>query len=259
MLVTVIAGLITGYIVSIPPWGPISFALISKGFKSEFKEGLAIGAGAAFMDFVYCMIAFGGISLMISLLPVSVAKLYTENVSIVFLILTYTGCLIVIFYGIKVIRSKKTYTALEQKQSGKLHSYEEKASELQDKAAEFTKEHHVPVVPGVSKSNLSGLFLMGVLLCMSSLTLPASWIAVVGYLKGYKLIDPSLDGGLIFSGGAFMGTFLWFYTLLRLITGNRHRINPDTVNKLNIVAGVTLLLLGIFLFIRATISIFQLV
>ena len=80
MIVTLIAGILTGYIVSIPPLGPIAFALISKGFKSEIKEGLAIGIGAAFMDFVYCMIAFGGISLIISFLPSSVAVFYSENI-----------------------------------------------------------------------------------------------------------------------------------------------------------------------------------
>jgi arginine exporter protein ArgO len=259
MLVTIIAGIITGYVVSIPPLGPISFALISKGFKSETVDGLAIGFGAAIMDFVYCMIAFGGISLIISLLPDSIARLYSENISAAFVILTYTGCVIVIFYGIKIIRSKITFLEMEQKQSGKLLTFEEKASELQEKAVEFTKEHHVPVVPAVSKSSISGMVLMGILLCMSSLTLPASWIALVGYLKGYRLIDASWSGGLLFSAGAFFGTFLWFYTLLKLITGNRHRINPDTINKLNVVAGVILLLLGIYLFVRATISIFKLI
>ena len=96
---------------------------------------------------------------------------------------------------------------------------------------------------------------MGVLLCMSSLTLPASWIALIGYLKGYNFLDSSFLGGLFFSLGALAGTFGWFYLLLKLITGNKKRINPVTVNKLNIVAGIILLLLGVFLFVKAAISV----
>ncbi|MGD0919420.1 MAG: hypothetical protein ABSB22_23510, partial [Thermodesulfobacteriota bacterium] len=64
-------------------------------------------------------------------------------------------------------------------------------------------------------------------------------------------------GGLLFSAGAFTGTVAWYCTLLKLITGNKKRINPATVNKLNIIAGVILLMLSVFLFVRAAISVFH--
>jgi threonine/homoserine/homoserine lactone efflux protein len=254
MIFTLIAGILTGYIVSIPPLGPIAFAMISKGFKNEVKEGLAIGVGAAFMDFVYCMIAFGGISLIISFLPASAAVFYEENISTIQIFLTFTGCFIVIIYGLKIMRTRITFGDLEAAQSEKLSEAYEKAEDFDEKAKEFAKHHRVPVV---NKVSYSGMFLMGVFLCMSSITLPASWIALVGYLKGYKLINASIIGGLLFSGGAFVGTSVWFYTLLKLITGNKHRINPTTVSRLNIIAGVILILLGIFLFTKATVSIFH--
>ena len=251
MIITLIAGILTGYIVSIPPLGPIAFALISKGFKSEVGEGLAIGIGAAFMDFVYCMIAFGGISLIISFLPHSFAVYYSENIYLIQLILTFTGCVLVIIYGIKIMRSKITYSQLEASQSEKLEEAYEKAEDLEEKAKEFGKRHKVPVV---NRSSYSGMFFMGVLLCMSSITLPASWIALVGYLKGYSVINSSFLGGLVFSAGAFTGTSFWFYTLIKLITSNKHRINPSTMNKLNIIAGVILLILGVFLFVKAIVT-----
>jgi arginine exporter protein ArgO len=240
--------------VSIPPLGPISFALITKGFKNEIREGLAIGIGAAFMDFVYCMIAFGGISLLISLLPESVGRLYSENAGAILIVLTYSGCILVIVYGIIIMRSKVSFNELGIQQSEKVHELHEKAVEIQEKAAELTRIN----VPVVAKSTISGLFIMGVLLCMSSITLPASWIALVGYLKSYKVINSSFEGGVLFSAGAALGTTFWFYTLLRLITGNKHRINPQTINKLNIFAGIILILLGIYLFVRASITIFNL-
>jgi threonine/homoserine/homoserine lactone efflux protein len=248
MLTSLVTGIITGFLVSIPPLGPIAFALISKGFKNEIKEGMAIALGSAFMDFVYCLIAFGGISLVLSFLPDKAGEFYNENVSSIIIILTYLGCMVVVVYGYKIMKSKIGFEEMEEKQS-------EKLQEAEEKAIEFTKHTHVPVV---SKSSYTGLFMMGVMLCMSSITLPASWVAVVGYLKGYRIINTGIIDGLVFSAGAFAGTALWFYVLLRLITSNKHRINITTVNKLNIAAGITLFILGIILFVRASIEIFHL-
>lgn len=254
MLVTFIVGIITGFIVSIPPLGPISFALISKGFKDEIKEGMSIALGSAFMDFIYAMIAFGGISLFISLLPDSAARFYSLNIDLIQIILIYSGCFIVVIYGIRILSSKITFEQLELKQGERLLEAQEKADAVKERASEFAKQHRVPVV---TKSNYGRLFIMGIMLCISSITLPASWIALVGYIKGYGIIERSIWGGLSFSFGAFIGTALWFYILLNLITGNRHRINPTTVNKLNISAGAVLIILGISLFIKATGTIFH--
>jgi arginine exporter protein ArgO len=150
------------------------------------------------------------------------------------------------------MRSKVSYDKLETKESAKLSSAQSRADKLTEKAKNVAK--HLKV-PETSKSNSLGLFFMGVLLCLSSLTLPASWIALIGYLKGFNFLDSSFIGGLLFSIGALAGTFAWFYALLKLITGNKKRINPTAVNKLNIIAGVILLALGVFLFVKAVISV----
>ncbi|KXK43757.1 MAG: LysE type translocator [Chlorobi bacterium OLB5] len=106
MILTLIAGIITGFIVSIPPLGPIAFALISKGFRNEVKEGMAIASGSAFMDMIYALIAFGGISLFISLLPESAEAVVKNNSNIIQIILTYAGCVVVIVYGLRIMRTK---------------------------------------------------------------------------------------------------------------------------------------------------------
>jgi arginine exporter protein ArgO len=76
-------------------------------------------------------------------------------------------------------------------------------------------------------------------------------------LKSSGVIDSSLFSGLVFSAGAFLGTVLWFWLLLKLIAGNKHRINKSTINKLNTYAGVILIMLGIFLFGKATGTVFN--
>jgi threonine/homoserine/homoserine lactone efflux protein len=254
MIINLIAGILTGFIVSIPPMGPIAFAIISKGFKNEIKEGRAIAFGAAFMDFFYSLIAFGGIALIISIFPSAAADFYAENAHLIEIVLTFSGCAVVIISGLKIMKLKITYNKLEAEKSAKLDSAFAKANKLTEIAENAAK--HLKI-PEIKKSNLIGLFFMGVFLCISSVTLPASWIAIIGYLKGNNFLISSFLGGLLFSTGASTGTLAWSYTLLKLITGNKKRINEKTVNKLNIIAGVILLMLGVFLFIKAAVSVFS--
>jgi len=255
MIINLMAGILTGFIVSIPPMGPIAFALISKGFKNEIKEGRSIAFGAAFMDFFYCLIAFSGITLIISIFPSRAAAFYAENAHLIEIVLTFAGCAVVIISGLKIMKLKITYNELEAEKSAKFDSAFAKANKLREKTENAAK--HLKI-PEIKKSNLIGLFFMGVLLCISSVTLPASWIAIIGYLKGYNFLNSSFLGGLLFSIGASAGTLAWSYTLLKLITGHKKLINETTVNKLNIIAGGILLMLGVFLFVKAAVSVFSL-
>lgn len=254
MIINLFAGIITGFIVSIPPMGPIAFAMISKGFNNEVKEGKAIALGASFMDFFYCLIAFGGISLIISYLPSSFSEFYSNNTHWIEIILTFAGCFVVIIYGLKTMRSKITFSSLEAEKTMIYNNALAKANRLGDKAKIVANRLKVPEI---NNSNYFGLFFMGVLLCLSSITLPASWIALIGFLKGFNFLDATFPGGFLFSAGAFIGTFVWFYLLMKLITGNKKRINRETLNKLNIIAGAVLLLLGVFLFVKAVLNVFD--
>ncbi|HEY3249649.1 MAG TPA: LysE family transporter [Ignavibacteria bacterium] len=257
MLITLIGGIITGFVVSIPPLGPIAFALLSKGFNGDFKEGMAIAFGSAFMDFVYALIAFGGISLIFVIIPDSIENFYLNHMNGVQIALIYAGCAVVIVYGIKLIKSKVDYYEIKTKEAEAIHKAEARAGEFVQKAG-AKAEHFVPQnVPMKKASNYFGLFVMGIMLCLSSITLPASWIAVVGYVKSFRIIESSFLGGLVFSAGAFAGTALWFFSLLKLITGNKHRINRSTLGKLNTVAGIILIILGVILFGKATEAIFN--
>ena len=71
------------------------------------------------------------------------------------------------------------------------------------------------------------------------------------------MLDSSILGGFLFSVGAFSGTVLWFWLLLKLIAGNKHRINKNTIGKLNFYAGIVLIILGVFLFSKATGTVFD--
>jgi arginine exporter protein ArgO len=166
----------------------------------------------------------------------------TESLKV---IITYAGCAVVIVYGFRIMKMKMDYEVFETQEAEIVHR-------AAVKAEEFVHKHGVPMK---KDTNFFGMFVMGIMMCLSSITLPASWFAIIGYIKSFKVIDNSLLGGLLFAAGAFIGTALWFITLLKLISGNKHRINRETVGKLNIIAGIILLTLGVILFIKATGSI----
>lgn len=232
-----------------PPLGPTNFAILSKGFKKQVKEGVAIGAGAGFADLIYILVAFGGVSLIRSFVPESFDLFLYDNELYFKAGITAVGCIIVFYYGLKIMRSK----SFEEDRS-----ISDEINEIEAIAAE--KLHHtengiVRIIKKepIKKKNGSGIysaFVAGILLCVSSVTLPASWIAFVGYLKSYDLINNEILSGLFLALGVMTGTTLWFYTIVKIVSRNSHRIMPSTLNKLNTGVGLFLILLSLFLFYK---------
>jgi len=249
LIFSLLIGIALGFILSMPPVGPTNFAVISKAFKKQIKEGIAIGAGAGFIDMFYILIAYGGLSLLKTFIPTSVENFFIDN-EIPFKIgITAVGCIVVLLFGIKIYRSKvfeedkeisEEIKEIEQETTSKILSKEEELKKIIKKAT-------------LSKSNsrnFYGYFISGIFLCMSSITIPAFWIATVGYLKSYGVINNNILTGVILAAGVMIGTTLWFYTLIKIISNNVHRILPATLNRLNKYVGVFLMLLGVFLFYK---------
>lgn len=234
--------------------GPTTFSILAKGFKNEEKEGVAIGIGAAFMDFIYILAAYGGVSIIKSLLPHSVDMFFETNEKTIKIILTLLGCIVVVFYGFKIMKMKifngnnssspitgdKMDEVVTKKAEPKLMKTEKELDKIL---------HTKKLEKGIS--GLTGEFLTGILLCLSSVTLPASWFAIVSYLKSYGVIDSQFLSGLSLAVGVLIGTGVWFYIIVKFVSKNSHRINPRMLNKINVSVGVVLILLGIFLLIKA--------
>lgn len=294
MLIGLIAGLITGFILSVPPLGPTNFAIMAKGFKGEKKNGIAIGAGAGFMDMIYVLISYGGFALILGLIPDAVINFYENNTYIFKLVLTSVGCIVVVFYGFKISRSKlessdydrrispedfkkqiaKSREVLEhnkqmldkflhthlsdmkdsvdleslkehldEKTHNEMLSYKSKISASEKEIEEIINNNHDPDANPSIWSN----FLTGCIMCISSITLPASWFFIVSYMKGYNIIGSDFLSGFAFGVGVFAGAVFWFYLLVNIISRYTHKISPAALNKLNTGVGIILFGLGIFL------------
>ncbi len=81
-LTAFIAGLISGFVVSIPV-GPINITIINEGARRGFLWACMIGLGAMVMDVVYCGIAFAGFS---GLFASEFMKATMELLSFIFLL-----------------------------------------------------------------------------------------------------------------------------------------------------------------------------
>ncbi|MCX7833246.1 MAG: LysE family transporter [Ignavibacteria bacterium] len=248
-MLDLVIGLFLGFILSMPPIGPTNFAVISKGFKRQIKEGIAIGAGAGFTDFFYILIAYGGLSLIRAFVPVSVENFFNENEISFKIGITAIGCVVVMFFGVRIYKSKvfeedkeitEEINEIEQETTTKILSKEEELKKIIKKAP----------LPKTNSRSFYAYFVSGILLCMSSVTVPAFWVATVGYLKSYNLIDSNIMSGIFLAVGVMTGTTLWFYALTRIISNNVHKILPSTLNRLNKYVGVFLILLGVFLFLK---------
>src|SRR5688572_1836029 len=82
LLIAFIAGLISGFVVSIPV-GPINITIINEGARRGFRWACLIGLGAMVMDLIYCAIAFAGFS---GLFSSQFMKATMELLSFIFLL-----------------------------------------------------------------------------------------------------------------------------------------------------------------------------
>jgi threonine/homoserine/homoserine lactone efflux protein len=252
-----IVGFITGFIFSMPPLGPTYFAIIDRGLKKQLKNAVAIGIGAGFMDMIYILIAYGGVSLIVSLLPDTAHGFFLDNEDLLKTLLAFTGCIVVILYGIKIMRSKNNMETIgavaientdkiDTKIQGKFTKVE---SVLKKTELGMDKIFHIKKFEE-SHSEVFKSFLLGIIMCLSSVTLPASWFAAVGYLKSYGIINSNFFTGILLGIGVLIGTSVWFYIMTKLIFRHSDKLKPNVLNKLNFFTGILLIALGIGFIIK---------
>ncbi len=198
---------------------------------------------------IYIIISYGGYALIKGFVPDSVDIFFANNEMLFKIILTFVGCFVVGFSGLKLIQTKvqNNHPDSPEEINSRLNKVEHK---LEHTTEGITKLLHTDLLKKKDNSFISS-FLKGAFLCVSSVTIPASWFAITGYLKSYGIIDARFITGFLYSAGVLTGTTLWFWTLVKVISKNTHRVSPDALNRINIGVGIILLLLSAFLFYKA--------
>ena len=256
MLISILTGIVFGFLVSMPPLGPVIFSVISKGLHNKNHDGLTLGMGAALVDAIYAASAVGGIAIIIAILPHKIIISYLEHESTIIFALTLLGGAFVIAYGLKILITKKkifvTDSSLEDTaQQNVIEQKEQLAFEIINKTQHSVEKFSFLSVFNNMAGNGRKQLVTGILLCFSSLTLPASWMAIAGVLKSYNMIEHSFRGGVLFSVGVFIGTYGWFFLLLKIIAMHKHRLGKIALHNLQLFAGIILILLGSSVIISA--------
>ena len=252
MIIGLVVGLVTGYLLSMPPMGPTNILVISQGFRNEIRNGVAVGAGAGFMDMIYIIISYGGYALIKGFIPDSVDLFFSNNEMLFKIILTFVGCVVVGVSGFKLMRTKVPDNRVISSQGNSIdRNLNDVENKLEQTNEDITKILHTDLLKKKDENSLAGSFLKGAFLCVSSVTIPASWFALTGYMKSYGVIDSRFITGLSYSIGVFAGTTFWFWTLVKVISKYTHRVSPKALSKINVGVGIMLILLSVFLLYKA--------
>lgn len=258
MITGLVIGIVIGFVFSIPPLGPTYFAIVEKGLRKEVNNAIAIGVGAGIIDMLYILLSYGGVALIVSLLPDSVNGFFLKYEETLKIILAIVGCIFIIFYGIKIMKSKNQF---ETRKSDEAANEEfERRYEKVDSVFRKTEENldkilHTKVLEKNHKGVMASL-LTGMVMCISSPTMPASWFAIVSYLKSYGIINNNFFTGFFLAVGVLLGTSFWFYIMTKLIFKHTEKLNVNMITKLNLFTGIFLLVLGIVLLYKVSVSFF---
>lgn len=251
MIIGLVVGVITGFLLSMPPIGPTNILVISQGLRNEIKYGVAVGAGAGFMDMIYIIISYGGYALIKGFIPDSVDAFFSEKEMLFNIILTCVGCVVVGVSGFKLMKTKVIDNRMNDNSEYEINKQlDEVEGKLEHTKEDITRILHTDILKK-DENSLFGGFLKGAFLCVSSVTIPASWFALTGYMKSYGIIDSRFITGFAYSIGVFAGTTFWFWTLVKVISKNTHRVSPKALSKINLGVGITLVILSVFLLYKA--------
>ncbi|MEO6939701.1 MAG: LysE family transporter [Candidatus Kapaibacterium sp.] len=217
LIIALIIGFITGWLVSMPI-GPVNASAITRTLHHGAKQGIATGLGAALMDFIYC----GGAAQI---------HQFLQSSPIINLIFQCIGFFVLIFVGIKTLRSKALSS---QALTPKLDEQKESAAEQR-----VEKMH-------VHSTGYVQAFLIGVVLYASNVAAIPEWIFISALWRGYHLLADGVVVNLTFALGAGLGTAGWFIFLVKFIAKRQRGFKPTTLSRINLGAGVALLIFSAY-------------
>lgn len=221
MFLAIIVGLITGFIVAMPP-GPAGVTAMKLSLEQGKRNALLYSFGNALMDFIFCVAAIFATAELAG----SIKNFTTENPITILVFQVFVVVFIVIF-GILQFKHKIVTKPQKIKKTSKLN---------------FT-----------AKLAARGPFLLGIAIAMTNLANPTFFpsLAFITFnLHKFELIETTSLSNIGFSIGFGAGTFLWFFVIVRLFTSFKTKLSENLLIKINQFAGITLIAVGAILSYR---------
>ena len=220
MIIAIIIGAITGWLMSMPI-GPVNAAAISRTLKYNFRAGLAVGIGAAIMDMIYC----GGAAQIHQFLVTS---------PIINLIFELVGFIVLIWLGTRQLRSVRA----EHKKQRSNHNGKQKEIPESSMAAAAMKRMHL------KQQSAFVPLVLGILLYATNVMAVPEWIIVAGLWRSWGVLGIGFNINAMFALGAGLGTAGWYLTLVRWISKHHRGFKASTLRKINLGTGIAMLVFG---------------
>ncbi len=217
MIISLVAGIVAGFVLAVPP-GPVGVTAIKLALDKGNRQALLAALGTTVMDFIFCFIAVFATSAIISLVDK-----FSDQFPLGVLLIQLLVVVAIIAYGVLLRKNKND-------------SIDELESPTSYKFINYLKSR--------------GPFLLGFAVALANVANP-TFLGSISYvsmlLQKWAFIDGSVLGRTIYSLGFAVGTFLWLYTLVKIIIFYKPRMSEDMIFKIKRFAGLTLIGFGTIL------------
>ncbi len=206
-IISLIAGYLTGFLLSIPP-GPINFIVLESGLKKLKKEYLLISLGGASGDFLYTLVAIFW-------------RISQEYVKVLKLFFTFTVGIFLLFLGILYLRNSLQIDKFEKEVGKKSYNPFLKGILFSLANPLFLITMIAIVELYFSVGVLKVDFLAGILFSLGLYFGTFSWLAIVGVIshKVFKIKSVSERGMKKFISIMFLILGIYFLGKFIFIMG----------------------------------------
>lgn len=222
MILSLLAGLIIGFVMAMPP-GPVAVTALRLGLEKGSKQGYQVGMGTGLVDFFYCLIAVFATSAALALLGD-----FTNKYPLLTLFLQLSVVAAMMIYGYITLKSQR-------------NPLEEQNTSLPKKVKFFDKLAH------------RGSFFLGIAVALANIANP-TFMPSLAYVslnvQKLGLIELSTLGNFSYAFGFGLGNFLWLYFLIKILTHYRSKFSDKFVVLIKKFAGYTLIGFGSILGFR---------
>lgn len=226
MIIAILAGLVIGYVLAIPP-GPIGMASIRMGIRDGWASSFKLAMGAGLFDVLYCALG---------LLAATAIQNYFDGVDAANPLITigmqFVVAIAMVIFGVIMFREPAPADADKPK-----HMRGEAVVE------KFSRGH--------------GPFFVGIGFAIANLANPTFIPTLAGittFVRSQELYASNVLNDVTFAIGFGAGNMLWLTTLVKLVLRFRDKMTPTLIKRIQQGSGVTLIGFGAFYGIRLIVS-----
>ena len=219
MIIALLAGIIIGFMLAIPP-GPVAVTTMRLSMDKGLGHGIKAALGTGLMDFIYCLIVIFATSAVLSLV-----NGFFDDYPIILLGFQVLVVVSIIVYGIINIK-------------------------LKDRIVNPKKTKDPGRFKHLEKLSHRGPFLLGIAVALTNIVNP-TFLPALAYVtvnvQQFVLPENNALYNTIFALAFGLGNFLWLYLISKVLVHYKDRMSVQALARIHQFAGFTLIGFGTIL------------